>query len=139
MIHPTAIIHPGAKIAANVEIGPYAVIGEHDLAAADAQGRMHDLVPEVRGDAGAIGARVFIVTKPNLDDGAERRLVESDRFAAIAVEEQIGLDRHGLPFPVESAANVGFDKMGKVDQRLLPAPIALVAGNHIGQVFLADF
>lgn len=29
MIHPTAIIHPGAKIAANVEIGPYAVIGEH--------------------------------------------------------------------------------------------------------------
>src|SRR5512133_1187153 len=29
MIHPTAIIHPGARLAANVEIGPYAVIGEH--------------------------------------------------------------------------------------------------------------
>lgn len=29
MIHPTAIIHPGARIAENVEIGPYAVIGEH--------------------------------------------------------------------------------------------------------------
>lgn len=29
MIHATAIVHPGAKIAANVEIGPYAVIGEH--------------------------------------------------------------------------------------------------------------
>lgn len=29
MIHPTAIVHPGARIGANVEIGPYAVIGEH--------------------------------------------------------------------------------------------------------------
>lgn len=29
MIHPTAIIHPGAKLADDVEVGPYAVIGEH--------------------------------------------------------------------------------------------------------------
>ncbi|QWV92680.1 acyl-ACP--UDP-N-acetylglucosamine O-acyltransferase [Geomonas oryzisoli] len=29
MIHSTAIIHPGAKIAEGVEIGPYAVIGEN--------------------------------------------------------------------------------------------------------------
>ncbi|MDD5364893.1 MAG: acyl-ACP--UDP-N-acetylglucosamine O-acyltransferase [Gallionellaceae bacterium] len=29
MIHPTAIVHPGARIGANVEIGPYAIIGEH--------------------------------------------------------------------------------------------------------------
>jgi UDP-N-acetylglucosamine acyltransferase len=29
MIHATAIVHPGAKIDASVEIGPYAVIGEH--------------------------------------------------------------------------------------------------------------
>ena len=28
-IHPTAIVHPGAKIAEGVEIGPYSVIGEH--------------------------------------------------------------------------------------------------------------
>ena len=28
-IHPTAIIAPGAQIDASVEIGPYAVIGEH--------------------------------------------------------------------------------------------------------------
>ena len=27
MIHPTAIVHPGARIADGVEIGPYAVIG----------------------------------------------------------------------------------------------------------------
>jgi UDP-N-acetylglucosamine acyltransferase len=29
MIHPTAIIHPGAKLAENVSVGPYSVIGEH--------------------------------------------------------------------------------------------------------------
>ena len=29
MIHSTAIVHAGAKIAADVEIGPYSIIGEH--------------------------------------------------------------------------------------------------------------
>lgn len=29
MIHPTAIVHPGAQLGADVEVGPYAVIGEH--------------------------------------------------------------------------------------------------------------
>ena len=29
MIHPTAIIQPGAKLADNVSVGPYSVIGEH--------------------------------------------------------------------------------------------------------------
>jgi UDP-N-acetylglucosamine acyltransferase len=29
MIHPTAIVHPAARLAADVEVGPYTVIGEH--------------------------------------------------------------------------------------------------------------
>ena len=29
MIHPTAIVHPGAKIGANVTIGAYSLVGEH--------------------------------------------------------------------------------------------------------------
>ena len=29
MIHPTALVHSGAKLAQDVEVGPYAVIGEH--------------------------------------------------------------------------------------------------------------
>ena len=29
MIHPAAIVHPGAKIGSGVEIGPYSVVGEH--------------------------------------------------------------------------------------------------------------
>lgn len=29
MIHPTAVVHPGAQLGADVDVGPYAVIGEH--------------------------------------------------------------------------------------------------------------
>ena len=29
MIHPTAIIHPGAKLGSQVAVGPYSIIGEH--------------------------------------------------------------------------------------------------------------
>jgi UDP-N-acetylglucosamine acyltransferase len=29
MIHPTAVIHPGAELESDVTVGPYAVIGEH--------------------------------------------------------------------------------------------------------------
>ena len=29
MIHQTAIVHPGAKLAGDVEVGPYSIIGEH--------------------------------------------------------------------------------------------------------------
>jgi UDP-N-acetylglucosamine acyltransferase len=29
MIHPTAIVAPGARLAADVEVGPYSIIGEH--------------------------------------------------------------------------------------------------------------
>jgi len=28
-IHPTALVHPGARLATNVEVGPYSVIGEN--------------------------------------------------------------------------------------------------------------
>ena len=29
MIHPTAIVHPQARIGKNVSVGPYSIIGEH--------------------------------------------------------------------------------------------------------------
>jgi UDP-N-acetylglucosamine acyltransferase len=29
MIHPTAIVHPRAKLAAGVSVGPYSIVGEH--------------------------------------------------------------------------------------------------------------
>ena len=29
MIHPTAIVHPGARLGEGVQVGPYAIVGEH--------------------------------------------------------------------------------------------------------------
>lgn len=29
MIHPTAIVHEGARLATDVSVGPYSIIGEH--------------------------------------------------------------------------------------------------------------
>ena len=29
LIHPTAVIHPGARLAADVKVGAYSIIGEH--------------------------------------------------------------------------------------------------------------
>jgi UDP-N-acetylglucosamine acyltransferase len=29
LLHPTAIVHPGARLAEDVEVGPYSIIGEH--------------------------------------------------------------------------------------------------------------
>jgi UDP-N-acetylglucosamine acyltransferase len=28
-IHPSALVHPGARLAADVEVGPYSIVGEH--------------------------------------------------------------------------------------------------------------
>ena len=35
MIHPSAIVHPGAQLGANVAIGAYSIVGEHVVIAAD--------------------------------------------------------------------------------------------------------
>lgn len=43
-IHPTAIVHPGAKIAEGVEIGAYSVVGEHVSVGKDTRIASHVLV-----------------------------------------------------------------------------------------------
>jgi UDP-N-acetylglucosamine acyltransferase len=43
-IHPTAIVHPGARIAEGVEIGPYCVIGEHVAIGRDTTIASHVLI-----------------------------------------------------------------------------------------------
>jgi UDP-N-acetylglucosamine acyltransferase len=44
VIHPTALVHPGARIAEDVEIGPYCVIGEHVEIGAGSVLRAHVVV-----------------------------------------------------------------------------------------------
>ena len=43
-IHPTAIVHPHARIAEGVEIGPYSVIGEHVSVGRDTKIASHVLI-----------------------------------------------------------------------------------------------
>jgi UDP-N-acetylglucosamine acyltransferase len=43
-IHPTAIVHPNARIADGVEIGPYSVIGEHVSIGRDTKIYSHVLI-----------------------------------------------------------------------------------------------
>lgn len=43
-IHPTAIVHPAAKIAEGVEIGPYSVVGEHVTIGKDTKIASHVLI-----------------------------------------------------------------------------------------------
>jgi UDP-N-acetylglucosamine acyltransferase len=43
-IHPTAVVHPGARIAEGVEIGPYSVIGEHVSLGKDTKIASHVLI-----------------------------------------------------------------------------------------------
>jgi UDP-N-acetylglucosamine acyltransferase len=42
--HPTAIIHPGARLAADVTVGPYTVIGEHVTVGAGTQIGAHCVI-----------------------------------------------------------------------------------------------
>ncbi len=43
-IHPTAIVHPSARIAEGVEIGPYSIIGEHVTIGKDTKIASHVLI-----------------------------------------------------------------------------------------------
>ncbi len=43
-IHPTAVVHPNARIAEGVEIGPYSVIGEHVTIGRDTKIAPHVLI-----------------------------------------------------------------------------------------------
>ena len=67
MIHPSAIVHPGAKLAAGVSVGPYSIIGEH---------------VEI-GEGTTIGAHVLIEGRTRI--GAQNRIFA---FSALGGEPQ---------------------------------------------------
>ena len=56
-IHPTAIIAPGAQLAADVAVGPYCVVGEHVVLGPGVSLKSHVAV-DGRTTIGA-GTRVF--------------------------------------------------------------------------------
>jgi len=64
-IHPTAIIHPTAKIAAGVEIGPYAVIGEDVILQTRVRVGPHAVIEFADiGEGCQIHASAFVGTAP---------------------------------------------------------------------------
>lgn len=67
MIHPSAIVHPAAKLAAGVSVGPYSVIGEH---------------VEI-GEGTSVGAHVVIEGRTRI--GAKNRIFA---FSALGGEPQ---------------------------------------------------
>jgi UDP-N-acetylglucosamine acyltransferase len=67
MIHPSAIVHPGAKLAAGVSVGPYSIIGEH---------------VEI-GEGTTIGAHVLIEGRTRI--GVQNRIFA---FSALGGEPQ---------------------------------------------------
>ena len=64
-IHPTAVIHPTAKIAEGVEIGPYAVIGEDVILHSSVTVGPHALIEFAEvGEGCRIHASAFVGTAP---------------------------------------------------------------------------
>lgn len=83
MIHPTAIIAPGAQLDENVEVGPYAVIGEHVRIASGTWVGPHSVV-EGRTEIGRDNqifqfASVGAIPQDLKFHGEESRLVIGDR------------------------------------------------------------
>jgi len=72
-------------------------VGSHHRCVADAQTCVHHLVSGIgREHAGFAWFRAFLEAHEHRHLGAERAAVELDCLLAAAVEEQIGLDLHGI-------------------------------------------
>jgi UDP-N-acetylglucosamine acyltransferase len=81
--HPTAIIHPGARLAADVSVGPYSVIGEHvTIGAGTAVGAHCVIEGWTEIGAGCVFSHFVSAGTPPQDlkfGGEESRLVIGDR------------------------------------------------------------
>ncbi len=70
LIHPTAIIHPGAQLGDNVSIGPYAIIGEH----------------VVIGDGSSVGAHTVISGHTSI--GRDNRIFQFNSLGEIPQDKK---------------------------------------------------
>jgi UDP-N-acetylglucosamine acyltransferase len=106
MIHPTAIVHSGAKLAPGVSVGPYSIIGEH---------------VEI-GEGTAIGSHVVIEGRTRI--GAQNRISgfsslggapQDKKYGGEATALEIG-DRNTIreycTFSCGTAQDVGVTRIG---------------------------
>ena len=124
MIHPTAIIHPGARLGSNVEIGAYSIIGEH---------------VEI-GDDCRIGPHVVIAGRTRI--GRENRIwqfcsigdaPQDKKYAGEPTELVIG-DRNTIrefcSFNVGTAQDAGVTRIG--DDNWIMAYVHLAHDCQVG-------
>ena len=78
MIHPSAIVHPGARLAAGVSVGPYSIIGEH---------------VEI-GEGTTIGPHVVIEGRTRI--GAQNRIVASSVLGGTPQDKKFAGELTGL-------------------------------------------
>lgn len=124
MIHPTAIIHPGARLARSVEVGPYAVIGEH---------------VEI-GEDSTVGAHVVIVGHTRI--GRNNRIFhhatlgegpQDKKYAGEPTRLEIGDDnyiREFCTFNTGTVQDLGVTRMG--DKNWIMAYVHVAHDCQIG-------
>jgi UDP-N-acetylglucosamine acyltransferase len=127
MIHPTAIVHSGAKLAPGVSVGPYSIIGEH---------------VEI-GEGTSIGPHVLI--EGNTRIGAQNRIFgfsslggtpQDKKYAGEATELRIG-DRNTIreycTFSCGTAQDKGVTRVGNDNWIMAYVHIAhdCQVGNHV--------
>lgn len=78
MIHPTALVHPGARLGEGVTVGPYTIIGEH---------------VEI-GEGTSIGPHVVIAGRTRI--GRENRIYQFCSIGEIPQDKKYGGESTGL-------------------------------------------
>ncbi len=124
MIHETAIVHPGAKLASDVQIGPYSVIGEHvEIGAGSAIGAHAVITGHTR-----IGARNRILHHVSLGE-----IPQDKKYAGEPMRLEIGDDnviREFCTFNIGTAQDLGYTRLG--DRNWIMAYVHLAHDCEVG-------
>ena len=124
MIHPTAIVHSGAKLAPDVEVGPFSTIGEH---------------VEI-GTGTSIGSHVVITGRTRIGEG--NRLFhhcvlgeapQDKKYAGEPTRLEIGdhnVIREFCTFNIGTAQDVGVTRVG--DHNWVMAYVHLAHDSQVG-------
>ena len=144
MIHETAIVHPSAKLAEDVQVGPYTVIGEHvEIGAGSTVGAHAVISGHTR-----IGCRNRIFHHVSLGE-----IPQDKKYAGEPTRLEIGDDnviRECCTFNIGTAQDLGYTRLG--DRNWIMAYVHLahdcVVGNDAilancvqlaGHVEISDF
>ncbi|HZP93299.1 MAG TPA: acyl-ACP--UDP-N-acetylglucosamine O-acyltransferase [Burkholderiales bacterium] len=126
MIHPTAIVHPGARLAPDVEVGPYSVIGEQVEIASGTRIGAHVVV----GGRTRIGRNNRIFHHVSLGE-----IPQDKKYAGEPTRLEIGDDntiREFCTFNIGTAQDLGYTRLGNDNWVMSYVHLAhdCVVGDH---------